>query len=267
MVLLDYLVRQQEYELVVAHFDHGIREDSACDARFVEALANKYNLPFWSKREELGVRASEELAREKRYGFLFNLSRQLGATIATAHHSDDVVETIALNLERGTRWRGLSVMGNQDVFRPLIGWSKEQIYHYAAKNRLEWVEDYTNHSDRYRRNQLRRRIRVNLTTARRQEILALWQKQTWLRRNIEQDFLELENKLASRYFLIQIDNRVAVELLYQLVKRKIGVSLLSSQLENMLIFIKTGKPNTAWRLAKNVEMKLSLADVIINRVD
>ena len=62
VVLLD-MMSQLNKDIVVAHFDHGIREDSAADARFVEALANRYGVEFIVERVELGVTASEDLAR------------------------------------------------------------------------------------------------------------------------------------------------------------------------------------------------------------
>ncbi len=55
VVLLDILVKDAQHELIVAHFDHGIREDSADDERFVRGLAAQYGLPFTSRRTELGV--------------------------------------------------------------------------------------------------------------------------------------------------------------------------------------------------------------------
>jgi tRNA(Ile)-lysidine synthase len=102
VVLLDHLAGHPEYELVVAHFDHGIRDDSREDEAFVRSLAEKYNVPFESKREDLGKQASEELARDRRYAFLRSVAGKHNAQIITAHHADDAVETIAINLLRGT---------------------------------------------------------------------------------------------------------------------------------------------------------------------
>src|SRR3989344_5293986 len=102
VVLLDMLIKQKEHNLVVAHFDHGIRVDSDADARFVWELAKKYELSFEVRREELGDAASENTARSHRYAFLRDIAKKYSATIVTAHHADDVVETIAINLTRGT---------------------------------------------------------------------------------------------------------------------------------------------------------------------
>ena len=94
MVLLDMMVRAGAGELVVAHFDHGIRPDSHHDAAFVKKIAEQYGLPFESRREVLGETASEALARERRYAFLRHVAKKHNAQIVTAHHLDDLVETV-----------------------------------------------------------------------------------------------------------------------------------------------------------------------------
>jgi len=127
VVLLDILARINTHQFIVAHFDHGIREDSAADARFVKALADKYELTFVCTREELGMTASEELARTRRYVFLKAVAQKLQAQLITAHHLDDLVETVMINKIRGTGWRGLAVFGDESIRRPLLTMSKQQL--------------------------------------------------------------------------------------------------------------------------------------------
>src|SRR5690606_26701133 len=93
VVLLDMLSKKTEHELIVAHFDHGIRPDSHEDAAFVQKLAQRYGHTFEMKREELGAYASEATARERRYAFLGALAKKHQAAVMTAHHLDDLVET------------------------------------------------------------------------------------------------------------------------------------------------------------------------------
>lgn len=146
--------------LVVAHFDHGIREDSAADTRFVEALAKKHGLAFELGQGELGPRASENTARRARHSFLESVrSKYKADKIATAHHRDDVVETAIINVLRGTGRRGLSSLREtQRYARPLINMTKSEIYSYALKHKLEWVHDETNDSDDYLRNRVRSQV-------------------------------------------------------------------------------------------------------------
>ena len=216
VVLLHKLVMAGEHELIVAHFDHGIRPESDADARFVEGLAQSHGLEFQLRREVLGARASEALARERRYAFLHELTEQYDAQIVTAHHQDDVVETIAINLIRGTGWRGLAVFGSHNnIVRPLLDMTKQEIYDYALRHTLEWVEDETNQTDDYLRNRLRKKL-TRLPIATRRKLLGLWQRQLALRSEIEHEeqiILAKTSGQYSRYFFTHIPDDVAVELL------------------------------------------------------
>src|SRR5882724_1815869 len=99
--------------LTVAHFDHGIRSDSAEDRQLVQAIARQYGLPFVYDEGRLGPGASEATARQARYSFLHQVLGASGArAIMTAHHQDDVLETAIFNLIRGTGRKGLTSLGN-----------------------------------------------------------------------------------------------------------------------------------------------------------
>lgn len=255
VVLLHMLVAAAKHELIVAHFDHGIRPDSAEDARFVEGLAKYYQLPFYSQREELGVLAGEDEARKRRYAFLTSLAVQHNASIVTAHHSDDIVETVAINVYRGTGWRGLAVMGNTNIVRPIADMTKQDIYNYALKYHLEWVEDSTNHSPQYLRNRLRSSV-SRLTSQTRREILELWAAQCQLKTLITQEAHQLlgDQKRYSRYFFIVIDIDTATELLREIVLELTGRALLREQLERGVMAIKTMTPRAIVQLGEGVEL-------------
>lgn len=256
VVLLDMLVKSGEDELIVAHFDHGIRPDSAEDARFVEAVAKQYNLPFFSRREELGSNASEELARKRRYVFLRELAKAHRAKIVTAHHGDDVVETVAINIVRGTGWRGLAVLGAEDVERPLLHITKQDIYTYALKNRLEWVEDSTNASDAYLRNRIRK-VTARLSVPTKRQLLSLRVKQTRLRQEVRHELEALaptQNSLP-RYFFIMLPEKVALEVLREVILRETGKKLLDGQLTRGIGAVKTARAGTQIPLGNGVELR------------
>lgn len=243
VVLLDMLVAEGRHELVVAHFDHGIREDSAEDGRFVAKLAKKHGLPFEIKREELGKDASEELARERRYAFLREMADKHGATIVTAHHMNDIAETIAINLTRGTGWRGLAVL-DSDVRRPLLGMTKLEIWEYAEKKRLDWREDSTNASDAYLRNRLRPKLSNRDLVL---QLAALRARQVEIKNEIDSEikkFVQDDVSEYSRYFFTQIHTLAALELLRAIAVKATGHSLTRPQLEQALLAIKTARPGT-----------------------
>lgn len=240
VILLDYLVKHSEYELVVAHFDHGIRDDSADDEAFVKVLAERYGLPFESKREELGKQASEALARDRRYTFLYSVAKKHDALIATAHHSDDAVETVAINLMRGTGWRGLAVL-DSEVIRPLIDMGKQEIIAYAKDHNLTWHEDSTNESDVYLRNRLRRRI-TSLSDDQKRQILGLRTHQIASKKAIDTEVKKLvgDGPTYSRYFFTNADPQVSIECLRLITMMR----LTRPQLSRVLLAVKTNQPGT-----------------------
>ncbi len=170
VVLLHILQRLPDMRLVVAHYDHGIREDSAQDRELVQGLAQRYELPFIHEEGRLGADASEERARDARYAFLKKAqARHQARAIITAHHQDDVIETAIHNISRGTGPTGLASLQTTDgIIRPLTNMTKEQIKKYARAYNLAWREDSTNHSDKYRRNYIRHQIVPRFSAAEKQ---------------------------------------------------------------------------------------------------
>ena len=159
VVLLHLLADMPDVRIVVAHFDHGIRPDSGEDLLFVRELAQKYGVVFESDRGNLGSEASEAEARAARYAFLRKVQNKHEAdAIITAHHQDDVLETMILNMLRGTGRRGLDPMRRGDVVRPLLHMPKAELVAWARSNGLTWREDSTNTDQKYLRNYVRHSI-------------------------------------------------------------------------------------------------------------
>lgn len=253
VVLLDMMSRLPNAKLVVAHFDHGIRDDSADDARFVEGLARRYGVEFETKREELGAHASEDLARTRRYEFLRDVARRHQGWLVTAHHGDDVVETVAINLTRGTGWRGLAAM-HSDVLRPLTGHSKRQLLLYALEHELEWQQDSTNASDVYLRNRMRRKI-SQLPRPIQKEVGQLRAKQIALKQQIDSEVQRLVGTGPSyeRYFFIHVPAFVALECLRGATKAR----LTRPQLERALLAVKTSKAGSLYEAGSGVKLRFT----------
>lgn len=248
VVLLDQLAARPGLDLVVAHFDHGIRDDSADDERFVRGLAARYGLDYESKREELGQDASEASARDRRYRFLRDIAADRDARIVTAHHADDVIETIAINIVRGTGWRGLAVLDG-DVLRPLIGYTKQQLIEYAMDHDLEWMQDSTNSSDQYLRNRIRKNL-VTLDDTARVKLHDLYKNQLDKKAEIKDEVQRLlPTEPYDRYFFICCGDEVAKELLRAVTNHR----LTGPQLERSLHAIKTLRNGAIYQAGDGVE--------------
>lgn len=175
MVLLDLMAKHPGLELIVAHLDHGMRADSGEDHKLVEKAAQSYGLKLEAEETKLGSQASEETARKTRYGFLRKVQKKYAAdAIITAHHQDDLLETAAINIIRGTGPKGLSSLSSRPgLVRPLLGFSKEQLKKYAIDNHIEWREDPTNKDTKYLRNYLRHEVLSKLNSRQRQDLLQI----------------------------------------------------------------------------------------------
>jgi len=267
VALLHMLHRTSAHELVVAHVDHGIRDaESSRDASFVRQLAKRYGLPFETIRLNLGPEASEATARSARYAWLEEVRRQHGAdAIATAHHQDDVLETIILNILRGTGWRGLASLRSTDErYRPLLAVPKATVARYAIDNQLLWREDSTNYSTRYTRNYIRHVMLPRLSPSARAQLLALARQQHDLRRTIEQ---EAETLLAthrdsdgwSRYQLIMAPDSVALEML----RRATEGAVEPFQLRRLLHFARVGRQGAVLQIGAGKNALLTRQRLIV----
>lgn len=253
VALLDTLSQVEGNELVVAHFDHGIRSDSAEDERFVRMLAEKYGHQYVSRREELGEDASEAHARSRRYAFLREQAKAHDAKIVTAHHLDDLVETVAINLHRGTGWRGLAPF-HSSISRPLVHTPKVDIITYAKKRGLAWREDSTNASDAYLRNRLRKKT-ASLTLDEKRQLHALQATQKTIREEINKEVKMLvgEGPEYSRYLFTLLPAKVAVECLRYITKRR----LTRPQLERLLHAIKTAARGAKYEAGMGITAQFS----------
>ncbi len=249
VVLLELLRARPDVQLIVAHFDHGIRPESADDRYFVQELAKKYGLPFAYDRVHLGRRASEAVAREARYNFLRRVRQAAGAdAIITAHHEDDLLETAILNLLRGTGRKGLSSLQSMaDIRRPLLGVPKRDIITYAKAHGLPWREDSTNTDISYLRNYARHKLLPRFEEENRQKLRQLISNAA--RRNAEIDQL-LTNQLhlqpaanrLDRHWLIMLPHAVAKEAVAAWLRARGIRSFDKKTLERIVIAAKTYAP-------------------------
>jgi tRNA(Ile)-lysidine synthase len=252
VVLLDILSKKDDLQLVVAHVDHGIRDDSGKDALFVENLAEKYKLPFELVQLKLGKDASEDEARQKRYKFLEELAKKYDAQIATAHHKDDIIETMIINILRGTGWRGLCSLRSGNVYRPLLAMEKQQLIDYAKESNLRWQEDSTNIDTTYLRNHIRHKIMAKID---KEAWWKIYQRQCQLRHDID-NLLSRFNS-HRRYDFIMYPENVALEILRN------RYFLTRPQARKMLYAIKTGRAGSKVELSKFVSVHLTKSDFTV----
>lgn len=204
VTLLHMLKNLPDIHLTVAHFDHGIREDSKEDRQLVERLASRYHLPFVYHEGHLGPGTCESEARKARYEFLRKVQKAtLADAIVTAHHQDDLIETAIINLFRGTGRKGLSSLQNVDkLLRPLLHIPKRDLVAYAQEHSLVWRNDSTNQDTRYLRNYVRAAIVPKFSKQGRERFLQNIIRTTELNKLIDRD---LTNYLHMQLSLLELD--------------------------------------------------------------
>ncbi len=164
-VLMVHLFKLAGLDFGIAHCNFNLRaEESLRDENFVKRLAANLEVPFYVKQFDTkgyakANRSSTQMAaRDLRYGWFEELRKQESFDlVAVAHHQNDAIETLLLNLTRGTGISGLhGILPKRDqLIRPLLFLSRPEIERIVEENNVSYIEDSSNLSDHYARNKVR----------------------------------------------------------------------------------------------------------------
>lgn len=248
MVLLHLLAKEPQLELVVAHFDHGVRVDSHVTEQLVAKTAQQLGLRYISEEGHLKSDVSEEDARNARYAFLHRvLDREQAQAIIMAHHQDDVLETMVINMSRGTNRKGLSSLASGDtIVRPLLHLPKAEVLAYAQAHNIEWHEDSTNADTRYLRNYIRKVVMPKLAESQRRRLVAINKTMQAHNKAIDAliaDILAsiLSNEGLDRGAFIMLPHAIAREIMVAWLRSEQVRDVSSQQIERLVVAAKTGR--------------------------
>lgn len=165
MTLL-YLLSKLNIKIICAHVNHNVRKISYKEKIFVNDYCDKLNIVFETMTiEKYGDDNFHNEARNIRYHYFDGLVNKYHAKyLITAHHGDDLIETILMRISRGSTLGGYSGFkeiidkDNYKILRPLINKSKQEIKDYASLNKIPYMEDASNKKDKYTRNRYRKYI-------------------------------------------------------------------------------------------------------------
>lgn len=161
--ILNEFKKELNLTLIIAHINHGLREQSNKEKNFVQTYCEANNLIFeYLKIENYEKGNIENQARIIRYDFFEKIVKKYKAAyLMTAHHGDDLMETILMRLNRGAHLKGYSGFqlinkkDNYQLVRPLIYMTKKEIENYLIQNNLKYYIDESNESNEYTRNRYR----------------------------------------------------------------------------------------------------------------
>ncbi len=272
VALLRMLQEKKDMELVVAHFDHGIRAGSAEDRLFVQGLAKNYRLSFVYEEGNLGTRTSEAMARQARYNFLRQAGKDSGArAIITAHHQDDVIETAIINMLRGTGRKGLTALKSQsDIFRPLLNVSKRELIIYAKKHGLHWREDSTNKDTAYLRNYVRHKLLPRFGDSDKANLVNIITRLEVTNQEIDAilaDQLQIKTKdnYLNRRWFNQLPHAMALEVLAAWLRANGSRGFNSRILERLVIAAKVAEPGKTFPVQKGLSLQVRMASLALSK--
>ena len=273
MALLSLLIKlskTKKITIICAHVNHNLRKESQEEAIMVEKYANENNLIFEKMEINHYEGNTENYARTQRYNFFEKLIKKYNATyLLTAHHGDDLTETILMRMVRGSSLKGYS--GFQEItdketykiYRPLITKTKDELLNYVKTNNIPYAVDKTNFSEEYTRNRYRLNIlpilkkenkSVHLKFLKFSETLKLYDdhinkeaneklNKVYQNNNLNLKLFENEDELIKRKILYQILNNLYYK----------NISLITdNHVELILNIIESPRPNLKINLPNKV---------------
>ncbi len=221
---------EYKLKLIASHVNHGIRgEEAENDATFSKNFAEALGVDFkllkvdCVKEARENGETTEEAGRRLRYEFFNSLCEDKNAVIATAHNSNDNLETVIFNITRGSALSGAKGIPpkRDNIIRPLIFCSREEIEGYCKENNLSFVTDSTNLSDDYTRNKIRHNVLPELEKVNSNVVEAFTRFSESVR--IDDDYLNsvAENALKKAKLSECSYNTEVINSLHESIKRRV----------------------------------------------
>lgn len=275
MALLDLMIRlksELDLVLVVAHVNHNIREESKEEEAYLREFCNNMGLHFECfKIEHYGDDNFHNEARTIRYNFFDKVCKDYNAKfLLTAHHGDDLVETILMRIVRGSSLKGYSgfskviVKDDYTILRPLITVTKDDLTNYCNENNIKYFIDKSNLKDVYTRNRYRKYVLPFL----KEEDKMVHEKflkfsETLLEYNnyIEREVSQVINKVFKNGVLDiskfkELDHLLQSKIISNILEKIYGDDLLiitNTHVNLIFDLINSYKPNSVVHLPNNVK--------------
>ncbi|MBP2617047.1 tRNA lysidine(34) synthetase TilS [Chryseobacterium jejuense] len=198
--------QNSEYSFQIAHINYKLRgEDSDLDQKVVQDFCEKNHIRFHlyevSEKDKKPENSIQLWARELRYAFFKEIKeKEKLEFLVTAHHLNDQLETFIINLSKAAGINGLSGIPANDnhILRPLLQFSKQEIYQFAEENNIEFREDLSNKKSDYLRNKIRNEIVPKLQETNDHFLENFKKSSSYLNQTkdfIQKQIQEIENKL------------------------------------------------------------------------
>jgi len=277
MCLLALLIKLRETKkinIIAAHVNHNVRRASAKEKEFVEKYCQKNKVVFeYLKIEKYNDDNFHNEARIIRYNYFAKVVKKYQAKyLMTAHHADDLIETILMRIVRGSTLNGYAGFKKEvkrngyTIIRPLINNTKEEILSYNKQNKISFVIDSSNKKGKYTRNRYRQKILPFLKTE---------------DKNVHEKFLKFSNTIdkynsyiekevsqkLTKIYKNNILNIIEFKKQDKLIKVKIKVYILETIYNDDLFLINDTHTNEIMDLinSKKSSLKINLPNNLLVR--
>lgn len=274
MVLFS-LLKELKYSLVVVHFNHQQREESEKEAKYIKELCGKFNISYeyFILNIDQDKNFQSESSKLRRNHLIEVAKKYKTDVIVTAHHLDDLAETIIMRLSRGSNLLGYAGMqpsyykNNIYFIKPLLYVSKEDISLYAKENNVKYFIDHSNLETDYTRN----KIRHNVIPYLKEDNVAFLNKIIDYNKSLSLTFQFLRNETIKFLKNKESFNVKEFSNLHLALKNDViafllenhNVDITSVKIEAIIDFIETSGPNKAFTLKENLLLQKAYEKVFI----
>lgn len=288
MCLLNLLFSlKKDIKIICAHINHNIRNESKKELEFVTKYCNDLGVMIESttfeKKSKL-IDYNEQELREKRYQYFENIINKHNADyLMTAHHGDDLIETILMRLTRGSNLKGycgIQIETQKEkykIIRPLIFTTKANIEEYNKKHNIPFVTDKTNNEDKYTRNRYRHNVLPFLKNENPNVHLKYLKFSRELSKYYQYVDKEINKEINKRYkndYLdiekySELDELIQIKIIEYILDKNYekNLYLVSDKHVNLILDIITNpKPNIEINLPDNLRISKSYNKVKISRI-
>lgn len=273
-ISLLHLLNFYNYNLVVVHFNHHVRRANEDEAKLVAEYAHKYQLPFHLFDIEIKGGNFQNEARILRHQHLKEIADQYKTPyILTAHHLDDLAETILMKLVRGSNLYGYAGIHQKTIvdkyyfLKPLLEYSKLDIINYAKNYNLNYLEDESNYLSHYTRNRIRLTIMPILKQENPKILNKLWDYHQLVSKSF--NFIRsYATKFLNNDLTIDITKYLQEEELIQdeilaVILDKYGITSSLNLINDLKSLLYSKRPNISYNLDKKYLFVKSYDDAYI----
>ncbi len=256
--ILNNLKEKYNYKIVCAHVNHKLRQESEEEEIFVKNICINNNIIFEKIDFDTYITTNiESEAHDRRYTFFEEIIKKYNSNyLLTAHHGDDLVETILMKLTRGSSLDGyigfnkISNRNNYKIIRPLIFYTKEEILKYADDNNIEYRIDKTNFDKKITRN----RYRLNILPLLKKENNNIHLKYLKFSEELEENNEFIREYINERYYIIIKENVINIKELVNektFIIKKIIYKFLLENYKNEIKLINDKHIDSIFNLVSN----------------